>query len=196
LMRLVDWFLALGLGQKIVVGVALATVLFLATLVTYLASLLILSSAGVGPPEAPPSQQSATPAPASLRPGGSASVSSEPDYDLKRAGKARWPWSKGRGEGTSPRYTATSSRGIIRGRPSTGGTARSPRRCLFQTGPSHRISCGPGGPQGSNRPRRRVLDEVLGLLLRGLGGLGRYRGRGDAPGQMTPEPVDRRGVLA
>ncbi|HEX5851139.1 MAG TPA: hypothetical protein VFY59_18210 [Rubrobacter sp.] len=88
-MRLVDWFLALGLGQKIVVGVALAAVLFLATLVTYLASLLILSSAGVGPPEAPPSQQSATPAPASLRPGGSASVSSEPDYALKIV-RARW----------------------------------------------------------------------------------------------------------
>ena len=72
-MRLVDWFLGLLLGQKIVVAVALATVLFLATLATYFASLLILSSAGVGP-EAPPPQEGGTPAPASLRPGASASA--------------------------------------------------------------------------------------------------------------------------
>ena len=87
-MRLVDWFLGLRLGQKIVVGGALAIVLFLATLATYLASLLILSSAGVGP-EAPPPQQGATPAPASLQPGASASASSEPDYALKIE-RARW----------------------------------------------------------------------------------------------------------
>ena len=72
-MRLVDWYLGLNLGQKIVVGGALAIVLFLATLATYLASLLILSSAGVGPEPPPPQQgatQAGTPAPASLQPGG------------------------------------------------------------------------------------------------------------------------------
>ena len=50
-----DWYLGLNLGQKIVVGGALAIALFLATLATYLASLLILSWAGMGP-EAPPTQ--------------------------------------------------------------------------------------------------------------------------------------------
>src|SRR5215212_5798006 len=141
-MRLVDGFLGLRLGQKIVVGGALAIVLFLATLATYFASLLILSSAGVGP-EAPPPQQGGTLAPASLRPGASASASLEPDYDLKIE-RARWEGERAVVEGTSPRYTATSLRGDIRGTPSTGGTARSPRRCLFQTGPSRRISCAPG----------------------------------------------------
>jgi hypothetical protein len=97
-MRLVDWFLGLRLGQKIVVGGALAIVLFLATLATYLASLLILSSAGVGP-EAPPPQQSGTPAPASLRPGASASASSKPDYDLKIE-RARWEGERAVVEGT------------------------------------------------------------------------------------------------
>ena len=97
-MRLVDWFLGLRLGQKIVLGGALAIVLFLATLATYLASLLILSSAGVGH-EAPPRQQGATPAPASLRPGASASAFSKPDYALKIEG-ARWEGERAVVEGT------------------------------------------------------------------------------------------------
>ena len=98
-MRLVDWFLGLRLGQKLVVGGALAIALFLATLATYLASLLILSSAGVGP-EAPPSQQGgATPAPASLRPGASASAFSELDYALKIE-RARWEGERAVVEGT------------------------------------------------------------------------------------------------
>jgi hypothetical protein len=97
-MRLVDWFLGLRLGQKIVVGGALTIVLFLATLATYFASLLILSSAGVGH-EAPPRQQGGTPAPASLRPGASASASSEPDYDLKIE-RARWEGERAVVEGT------------------------------------------------------------------------------------------------
>src|SRR5215217_387889 len=97
-MRLVDWFLGLRLGQKIVVGGALAIVLFLATLATYFASLLILSSAGVGH-EAPPRQQGGTPAPASLRPGASASSSSGPDYDLEIE-RARWEGESAVVEGT------------------------------------------------------------------------------------------------
>jgi hypothetical protein len=73
--RLVDWYLALGLGQKIVVGLAVAVVLFLAS---YFATLALLSSsmpeddrspqAGTtGPAAAPgvtfPEASSATPRP-------------------------------------------------------------------------------------------------------------------------------------
>jgi len=68
--RLVDWYLGLSLGQKIVVGVAVPTLVFVGA---YLASLLILSVAGVLCADYPP--QGATPAPASLRPGTSASAS-------------------------------------------------------------------------------------------------------------------------
>jgi hypothetical protein len=49
LVRLVDWHLGLRLGQKFVVGVAVAAVLFL---VSYLATLLVLSP--LEPREEPP----------------------------------------------------------------------------------------------------------------------------------------------
>src|SRR5215210_5420588 len=84
-MRLVDWYLGLSLGQKIVVGVAGPALVFV---FAYLASLLILSAAGVGREDYSP-QGGATPAPASLRPGASASASSAPAVALEIGG-ARW----------------------------------------------------------------------------------------------------------
>ena len=86
-MRVVDWYLGLRLGQKIVVAVALAIALFLATLATYLVSLLILSASGVGQGAAP--HQGGKLAPASLRPGASASASSAPNFTLQIE-SARW----------------------------------------------------------------------------------------------------------
>src|SRR5215207_6465322 len=68
-MRLVDWYLGLRLGQKIVVGVAVAALVLVGS---YLASLLILSVT-VMRADTPP--QSQTPAPKSPRPGSSASAS-------------------------------------------------------------------------------------------------------------------------
>jgi hypothetical protein len=94
-MRLVDWYLGLNLGQKIVVGVAVPVLVFV---FAYLASIIILLAAGVGP-EDNPSQQGGTPAPASLRSGASASVSSKPDYALKIEG-ARWVGQRAVVEGT------------------------------------------------------------------------------------------------
>jgi hypothetical protein len=81
-MRLVDWYLGLNLGQKIVVGIAVPVAVFV---LAYLASIVILLTAGVRP-EDNPSQQGGMPAPASLRPGSSASVSSKPHYALKIEG--------------------------------------------------------------------------------------------------------------
>jgi hypothetical protein len=68
--RLVDWYLGLSLGQKIVVGVAGCALVLVGS---YLASLLIFSVAGVGGADSPPQGQ--TPAPASPRRGASASAS-------------------------------------------------------------------------------------------------------------------------
>ena len=95
-MHVVDWYLGLHLGQKIVVGVALAIALFLATLATYLASLLILSSSGVGQEAAP--HQGGKLAPASLRPGASASASSAPNFTLQ-VESARWEGERAMVEG-------------------------------------------------------------------------------------------------
>jgi len=94
--HVVDWYLGLHLGQKIVVGVALAIALFLATLATYLASLLILSSSGVGQEAAP--HQGGKLAPASLRPGASASASSAPNFTLQ-VESARWEGERAMVEG-------------------------------------------------------------------------------------------------
>ena len=66
-------------------GAALVGVFVLA----YLASIVILLAAGVGPEDYPPRHEGGTPAPASLQPGASASVSSKPDYALKIE-RARW----------------------------------------------------------------------------------------------------------
>jgi hypothetical protein len=94
-MRLVDWYLGLNLGQKIVVGIAVPA---LVVVLAYLASLIILLAAGVRSEDYPP-QQGGTPAPASLRPGGSASAfSSKPDYALKIE-RARWEGEKAVVEG-------------------------------------------------------------------------------------------------
>ena len=99
-MRLVDWYLSLSLGQKIVVGVALAALVFVGS---YLASLLIFSVVGVGGADSPP--QGGTPAPASPRPGASsasasasASASSAPTIALKIE-RARWEADKAVVEG-------------------------------------------------------------------------------------------------
>jgi len=93
-MRLVDWCLGLSLGQKIVVGVAVPALVFV---VAYLASLLILSAAGVG--RAGYSPQGGTPAPVSLRPGASASASSAPTFEVK-IGSVRWEGEKAVVKGT------------------------------------------------------------------------------------------------
>jgi len=92
---LVDWYLGLNLGQKIVVGIAISALVFV---FTYLASLLILSAAGVGREDYPP-QEGATPAPASLRAGASASASSPPAIPLKIE-RARWEGDRAVVEGT------------------------------------------------------------------------------------------------
>jgi hypothetical protein len=97
---LVDWYLGLGLGQKIVVGGAVAALVLVGT---HLASLLILSVAAVMRADAPPQGQ--TPAPASPRPGSSASASasasapSAPAIALKIE-RARWEGDKAVVEGT------------------------------------------------------------------------------------------------
>ena len=99
-MRLVDWYLGLSFGQKIVVGVALSALVLVGA---YLASLLIFSVAGVVGADYPP--QGGTPAPASLRPGTSASASasagasSAPAIALKIE-SARWEGDKAVVEGT------------------------------------------------------------------------------------------------
>src|SRR5215204_70593 len=99
-MRLVDWYLGLRLGQKIVVGVAVAALVLVGS---YLASLLILSVAAVMRADSPPQGQ--TPAPKSPRPGSSASASasasasSAPTIALKIE-RARWEGDKAVVEGT------------------------------------------------------------------------------------------------
>jgi len=91
---LVDWYLGLSFGQKIVVGVAASALVFVGA---YLASLLIFTVAGVWRADSPPQGQ--TPAPASSRPGASASASasasvpSAPAIALKIE-RARWEGDK------------------------------------------------------------------------------------------------------
>jgi hypothetical protein len=99
-LRVVDWYLGLSLGQKIVVGVAVGTLVFVGS---YLASLLIFSVAGVERADSPPQGQ--TPAPGSPRPGASpssasasASASSAPAIALKIK-QARWEGDKAVVEG-------------------------------------------------------------------------------------------------
>jgi hypothetical protein len=98
--RLVDWYLGLSFGQKIVAGVAVAALVFVGV---YLASLLIFSVAAVMRADYPP--QGGTTAPASPRPGASASTSasasasSAPAIALKIE-RARWEGDKAVVEGT------------------------------------------------------------------------------------------------
>ncbi len=98
---MVDWYLGLSLGQKIVVGVAVAALVFVGA---YLASLLILSVAAVMRADSPPQGQTPVP-PASPRPGtsasasASASASSAPAIALKIE-RARWEGDKAVVEGT------------------------------------------------------------------------------------------------
>ena len=93
--------MGLGLGQKIVVGGAVAALVLVGS---YLASLLILSVAAVMSADSPP-QEGATPAPKSPRPGASASASasasapSTPAIALKIE-RARWEGDKAVVEGT------------------------------------------------------------------------------------------------
>ena len=85
--------MGLGLGQKIVVGVAVAALVFVGS---YLASPLIFSVTGMLA-NSPPQDQ--TPAPASPRPGASsASASSAPTIALKIE-RARWEGDKAVVEG-------------------------------------------------------------------------------------------------
>jgi hypothetical protein len=97
---LVDWYLGLSFGQKIVAGVAVAALVFVGV---YLASLLIFSVAAVMRADYPP--QGGTTAPASPRPGASASTSasasasSAPATALKIE-RARWEGDKAVVEGT------------------------------------------------------------------------------------------------
>ena len=95
---MVDWYLGLSLGRKIVVGVAVAALVFVGS---YLASLLILSVT-VMRADFPPQGQT-PPAPASPKPGASASASasasSAPAIALKIE-RARWEGDKAVVEGT------------------------------------------------------------------------------------------------
>jgi len=100
-LRLVDWYLGLSLGQKIVVGVAVAALVFGGS---YLASLLIFSVAGVERADSP--HQGQTPSPGRPRSGASASsasasasASSAPAIDLKIE-RARWEGDKAVVEGS------------------------------------------------------------------------------------------------
>jgi len=95
-MRLVDWYLGLALGQKIVVGIA---VFVLVLVLTYLASIVILLAAGVGPEDSP-SQQDGAPVPASPTPSSSASASSSFDNTVLKMERARWEGDKAVVEGT------------------------------------------------------------------------------------------------
>ena len=81
-MRLVDWYLSLSLGQKIVVGAAVAALVFVGS---YLAN-------------SPPQGQTPAP-PGSPRPGASASAPSAPTIALKIE-RARWEGDKAVVEGT------------------------------------------------------------------------------------------------
>lgn len=94
-MRLVDWYLGLNLGQKIVVGIAVPALVFV---VAYLASIVILLAVGERP-EDQPAQQGGTPAPASLTPAASASASAQPNYALSIK-RARWEGDKAVVQGT------------------------------------------------------------------------------------------------
>ena len=90
--------MGLGLGQKIVVGGAVAALVLVGS---YLASFLILSVAAVRRADTPPQGQ--TPAPASPRPGSSASASASAPSAAAIALKierARWEGDKAVVEGT------------------------------------------------------------------------------------------------
>src|SRR5215208_890873 len=91
-LRVVDWYLGLSFGRKIVVGVAAAVSVLLAS---YFASLLILSPSERG--EGAPSQAGA-PAPVSSSASASASASSAPAIALKIE-RARWEGNKAVVEG-------------------------------------------------------------------------------------------------
>src|SRR5215217_6319316 len=98
-LRVVDWYLGLSLGQKIVVGVAVSALVFVGS---YLASLLILSVAGVWRGDYPPQGQ--TPAPGSPRPGDSASASASASASsvpaiAPKIERARWEGDKAVVEG-------------------------------------------------------------------------------------------------
>jgi len=94
-MRIVDWYLGLGLGQKIVVGLAAAVVLFLAS---FWGALWVFSLFAAGDEEGAPAQATAPgityPEASSL-----ATPSPEPDLGLKISG-ARWEGEKAVVEGT------------------------------------------------------------------------------------------------
>ena len=92
-LRVVDWYLSLNFGQKIVVGVAAAVSVLLAS---YFASLLILSSSQRD--EGAPSQ-AGTPAPVSSSASASASASSAPVIALKIE-RVRWEGDKAVVEGS------------------------------------------------------------------------------------------------
>ena len=96
---MVDWYLGLSFGQKIVVGVAGCALVLVGS---YLASLLIFSVAGVWRAHSPP--QGGSPAPASPRPGASASVSTSASAIAGAEGaleieRARWEGNKAVVEG-------------------------------------------------------------------------------------------------
>jgi len=94
-MRIVDWYLGLGLGQKIVVGLAVAVVLFFAS---FWGALLVFSLLAAGDEEVAPAQATAPgityPEASSL-----ATPSPEPDVGLKIS-SARWEGEKAVVEGT------------------------------------------------------------------------------------------------
>ena len=94
-LRVVDWYLGLNFGQKIVVGVAAAASVLLAS---YFASLLILSPSERGE-GAPPRAGTPSPESSSASASASASASSAPVIALKIE-RARWEGDKAVVEGT------------------------------------------------------------------------------------------------
>ena len=92
-MRFVDWYLGLELGQKIVVGVAAAALLFVGT---YLAGIILAVAVAMRADPPPQGQPQALASPSASS---SASASSAPIATLK-IDRARWEGDKAVVEGT------------------------------------------------------------------------------------------------
>ena len=178
-MRLVDWYLGLALGQKIVVGIA---VFVLVLVLTYLASIVILLAAGVGPEDSP-SQQGGAPVPASPTPSSSASAPSSFDNTVLKMERARWEGDKAVVEGTWQGDLSSVHCDLLEG--SNAGQAidwwdRSVAAKMSFSGRTF------------SQEFVRVKGDVEGAVFGGLGHGGRYPGKRDAPCRVTVRFSSRR----
>jgi hypothetical protein len=137
-LRVVDWYLSLNFGQKIVVGVLSAVSVFLAS---YFAAVAFLSSA----PSDRNSPQAGASAPSITSPEASSATPSPEPPDIRlNITSARWEgekhWWTGAGRGMSPQCTVISFKEAARDASRTGGTARWGRRWTGRVRPSPRTS--------------------------------------------------------